>query len=62
MSRYMIAAYTQNLGITLFELSIIFSKRGRLISSTTCKIQNMKGQDYILLAFELAQSDIAITN
>jgi len=62
MSRYMIAAYTQNLGITLFELRIIFSKRGRLISSTTCKIQNMKGQDYILLAFELAQSDIAITN
>ncbi len=49
MGVYLVAAYTQNLGIFLFELAVKLPERSRLRGSTRCKIEHVEGQYYMLL-------------
>jgi len=43
MGVYLVAAYTQNLGIFLFELAIKLPERSRLRSSTSGKVEHVEG-------------------
>jgi len=50
----LVAAYTQNLGILLFELAVKLPERSRLRGSTSGKVKHVEGQYYMLLTSVLA--------
>ena len=60
VSRWMIHAYAQNLGIFLLDPAVVSPERGSLACSTSCKAKDMEGQDYVLVAFVLAQAHLLI--
>jgi hypothetical protein len=43
MSVYLVAAYTQNLGILLFELAVKLPERSGLRGSTSGKVEHVEG-------------------
>lgn len=49
-----VTANAQNLGIFLLEPGIGQVERGGLVGSTTGKVEDVKGEDYVLLSLELA--------
>ena len=51
-----IAAYAQHLGTSLLEPAAMLPERADLARSTTCKIENVKGQYNVFLSLELRQS------
>ena len=53
-----VAAYAQYLGTPLLELAIVLAERGDLVGSTTGKVKDVEGEDYVFLAFVLAQADL----
>ena len=43
MGVYLVATYTQNLGILLFELAVELPERSRLRGSTRGKVEHVEG-------------------
>jgi hypothetical protein len=53
-----VAAYAQDLGALLLELGVSLVERGDVGGSTTCKVEDMKGEDYVFLVPELDKGDL----
>ena len=53
-----IAAYAQNLGTLLLKPGVSLVKGGDVIGSTAGKVENVEGEDHVLLALELAKRDL----
>ena len=59
LGRTGVAAYAQNLGILLLEVSVVAAHRGDLVRSTTCEREYVEREDDGLLASVVAQGHIA---
>ena len=58
MGMLAIAAYAQDLGILLLEPVVILPEGGGLVASTTCKVEDVEREDYMLLTFVLTQRNL----
>ena len=52
-----IAAYAQYLGTFLLELAFVLPEQGDLVGSTTCEVEDVEGENYVLLPPVLTQAD-----
>ena len=52
-----VATYAQHLGTLLLKSGISLIEGGSLVSSTACEIEDVKGKNNCLLAFELAERE-----
>ncbi len=50
-----VATDAQDLGILLLEPGVSLVKRGDLVCSTACEVEDVEREDDVLLALELAQ-------
>ena len=55
-----VTADTQNLGITLFELSVRLTEESSLAGSTSGEVKNVKGQDDRFFAAVLAEGYLSV--
>ena len=52
-----INAYAQNLGISLFEPTVLQPERGDLVCSATGERENVEMENYVFLSYELTKAD-----
>ena len=53
-----VAAYAQDLGTFLLEPVVVYPEGGDLVASTTSKVKDVEGEDYVLLTLVLAQGNL----
>ena len=58
MGMLAVTADAQHLGISLLKPGVGLVKRGDLVPSTTCKVEDVEREDQVLLTPELAQGDL----